>query len=87
MVKYFCTGKEIVLGYGGYEKQLGFLNKLVRFDTFHVALQYLSYALIGKSYMGVGRNLAYKKSLFLKIRDLLRTFIFHLEMTIYLFEK
>ena len=64
MVKYFCTGKEIVLGYGGYEKQLGFLNKLVRFDTFHVALQYLSYALIGKSYMGVGRNLAYKKSLF-----------------------
>ena len=64
MVKYFCTQKEIVLGYGGYEKQSGFLNKLIRFDTFQVALQYLSYALIGKPYMGVGRNLAYKKSLF-----------------------
>ena len=64
MVKYFCNRKEIVLGYGGYEKQSGLLNKLVRFDTFQVALQYLSYALIGMSYMGVGRNLAYKKSLF-----------------------
>lgn len=64
MVQYFCTRKEIVLGYGGYEKHSGLLNKLVRFDTFQVALQYLSYALIGQSYMGVGRNLAYKKSLF-----------------------
>ena len=34
------------------------------FDTFQVALQYLSYALSGFPYMGVGRNLAYKKSLF-----------------------
>lgn len=64
MVKYFCDQKEIVLGYGGYEKKSGLLNKLVRFDTFQIAMQYLSYALIGKSYMGVGRNLAYKKSLF-----------------------
>lgn len=64
MVQYFCNRKEIVLGYGGYEKHSGLLNKLVRFDTFQVALQYLSYALIGQSYMGVGRNLAYKKSLF-----------------------
>ena len=40
------------------------MNKLVRFDTFQVAMQYFSYALIGKPYMGVGRNLAYKKSLF-----------------------
>ena len=64
MVQYFCHRKEIVLGYGGYEKHSGLLNKLVRFDTFQVALQYLSYALIGQSYMGVGRNLAYKKSLF-----------------------
>ena len=64
MVQNFCTQKEIVLGYGGYEKHSGLLNKLVRFDTFQVALQYFSYALIGHCYMGVGRNLAYKKSLF-----------------------
>ncbi len=58
------SNKSIVLGYGAYEKHKGLLNKLVRFDTFQVAMQYFSYALIGKTYMGVGRNLAYKKSLF-----------------------
>jgi len=55
---------DIVLGYGGYEKKKGLLNKLIRFDTFNVAQQYLSYALAGQTYMGVGRNIAYKKSLF-----------------------
>ena len=55
---------DIVLGYGGYEKKNGLLNKLIRFDTFIVAQQYLSYALVGHTYMGVGRNMAYKKSLF-----------------------
>ena len=29
-----------------------------------MAQQYLSYALAGHTYMGVGRNIAYKKSLF-----------------------
>jgi len=58
--------KEIVLGFGGYEKRKGFTNLLVRYDTFFAAIQYLGYALSGKPYMGVGRNLAYKKSLFNK---------------------
>jgi len=57
---------EIVLGYGAYHKKSGLLNKLIRFETFHTALQYLSYALAGTPYMGVGRNLSYKKSLFFK---------------------
>ncbi len=57
---------EIVLGYGAYHKRKGVLNKLIRFETFHTALQYLSYALAGIPYMGVGRNLSYKKSLFLR---------------------
>jgi glycosyltransferase involved in cell wall biosynthesis len=55
---------DIVLGYGGYQKKKGLLNKIIRFDTFNVAQQYLSYALLGHTYMGVGRNMAYKKSLF-----------------------
>lgn len=59
--------KDIVLGYGAYEKrEHSFLNKLIRFETLLTALQYFSYALAGKPYMGVGRNLAYKKNLFLK---------------------
>lgn len=56
---------EIVLGYGAYRKIPGsLLNKLIRYETFMTALQYFSYALQGQAYMGVGRNLAYKKVLF-----------------------
>jgi glycosyltransferase involved in cell wall biosynthesis len=57
---------EIVLGYGAYNKRPGFLNKIIRFETFHTALQYLSYSLAGMPYMGVGRNLSYKKDVFLR---------------------
>ncbi|HET6995643.1 MAG TPA: glycosyltransferase [Chitinophagaceae bacterium] len=57
---------EIVLGYGAYHKRPGLLNKLIRFESFHTGLQYLSYALAGIPYMGVGRNLSYKKDLFLR---------------------
>ncbi|MES2332308.1 MAG: glycosyltransferase [Bacteroidota bacterium] len=57
---------EIVLGYGAYHKRPGILNTLIRFETFHTAIQYLSYALAGKPYMGVGRNLSYKRDVFLR---------------------
>lgn len=60
----YQPGIDIVLGYGAYHKQPGLLNKLIRFETFHSALQYFSYALAGAPYMGVGRNLSYKKALF-----------------------
>ncbi len=60
----FSNGIEIALGYGAYQKAPGFLNKVIRFETFHTALQYLSYALAGIPYMGVGRNLSYRKNLF-----------------------
>lgn len=62
----FANGVEVVLGYGAYEKRPGFLNKAIRFETFHTALQYFGYALAGKPYMGVGRNLAYRRSLFFR---------------------
>lgn len=57
---------EIVLGYGAFHKKKEFLNKLIRWETFHTALQYLSYAAAGLAYMGVGRNLSYKKSVFFR---------------------
>lgn len=62
----YYDGIEVVLGYGAYHKKPGLLNKLIRFETFHSALQYFSYALAGIPYMGVGRNLSYKKELFFK---------------------
>lgn len=68
MVSNYSGETEIVLGYGGYEKQMGLLNRIIRFDTLFNATQYLSFALAGKTYMGVGRNLSYKKSLFFKLK-------------------
>jgi glycosyltransferase involved in cell wall biosynthesis len=62
----FYNGIEIVLGYGAMHKKKGFFNKMVRWETFHTALQYLSYAKSGMAYMGVGRNLSYKKSVFFR---------------------
>jgi cellulose synthase/poly-beta-1,6-N-acetylglucosamine synthase-like glycosyltransferase len=64
----YDEGTEVVLGYGAFNKKPGLLNKLIRFDAFHTAIQYFSYALAGKPYMGVGRNLSYKKGLFFKLK-------------------
>lgn len=58
--------KNFVLGYSGYEKRPGFLNLFIRFETLFTAMQYIGYALAGNPYMGVGRNLAYRKSVFLE---------------------
>ncbi|MCX7987599.1 MAG: glycosyltransferase [Bacteroidales bacterium] len=64
MAKHFTEDKSIVLGYGGYLEYPGFLNRLIRYETAFIALQFFSYALARMPYMGVGRNLAYRKSLF-----------------------
>ena len=66
MQRAYDDDTEIVLGYGGFHKQKGLLNKLIRWETFHTALQYMSYALAGIPYMGVGRNLSYKKAVFFR---------------------
>lgn len=64
MQEVYDDKTEIVLGYGAYFKKKGLLNKIIRWETFHAALQYFSYALAGTAYMGVGRNLSYKKAIF-----------------------
>jgi glycosyltransferase involved in cell wall biosynthesis len=64
----FTMQKTIVLGYGAHEKiPHSFLNKIIRFETLLTAVQYFSWAKFGKPYMGVGRNLAYKKDEFFKV--------------------
>ena len=65
-VKAFDKETEIVLGYGAYLNEKGLINKLIRMDTFRIGMQYLALAEAGMPYMGVGRNLAYRKSFFLK---------------------
>jgi poly-beta-1,6-N-acetyl-D-glucosamine synthase len=58
--------KEIVLGYSPYFTKNIFLNAWIRLETIYTALQYISFANWGLPYMGVGRNMLYRKSLFLE---------------------
>lgn len=64
MAANFTEDTEIVLGYGAYQKAGSLLNLLIRFDTTRIAMNYLGFARAGMPYMGVGRNMAYRKSLF-----------------------
>lgn len=66
MQEGFTEGKEIVIGHSPYIKTKGFLNAFSRFETFYTAFQYISFALRNNTYMGVGRNLAYTKTLFFR---------------------
>lgn len=66
MQRNFSDQTEIVLGYSPYQSKSGILNRFLRFETFVTALNYLSYAILGDPYMGVGRNMGYKKSLFFR---------------------
>jgi biofilm PGA synthesis N-glycosyltransferase PgaC len=56
--------KEIVLGVSPLTVKKNLLGSIIRYENFHTSLQYLSYAARENIYMGVGRNMAYTKSLF-----------------------
>ncbi|RTY93394.1 glycosyltransferase [Flavobacterium sp. GT3R68] len=77
MSSQFTLHKTFVLGYGAYERVPGsFLNKIIRFETMLTAVQYFSWAKMGRPYMGVGRNLAYKKEEFFNVNG----FIDHMKI-------
>lgn len=56
---------KIVLGFSPYLKSKGLLNSFIRFESYLTGIQFIGLALLGKPYMGVGRNLMYRKELFL----------------------
>ena len=58
---------QIVLGYSPYRKEPGVLNAFIRFDSLLTAMNYLGFALAGRPYMGVGRNLSYSRDRFFEI--------------------
>jgi cellulose synthase/poly-beta-1,6-N-acetylglucosamine synthase-like glycosyltransferase len=68
MARHMTGQEEITLAYSPYMKESGLLNLIIRYDTFFTAVQYFSFALAGLPYMGVGRNLSYKKPLFMKLK-------------------
>lgn len=57
---------EIVLGPGPYFRYPGLLNLLIQYETLHTAFLFLGLAAIGRPYMGLGRNIGYRKSFFRK---------------------
>jgi hypothetical protein len=64
MVSHFDLGYEIILGYGKFQSERTLLNRLVRYDSYFIGQQYIGMALMGIPYMGVGRNLAYKREVY-----------------------
>ncbi len=68
MQRNFTANHQVVLGYGGYRRGKGLANLVSRYEAFSTALQYFGLSLAGHPYMGTGRNLAYRKSLFFKNR-------------------
>ena len=55
---------EVVLGYGAYFQESTLLNDVIQYETLFNGVHYLGAAATGKPYMGVGRNLAYRKDTF-----------------------
>ena len=66
MARNFTPATEIVLGYSNYEKVPGWFNKKLTFDTLLNSMRYLGMAVSGHPYMGTGRNMAYRKTLYYK---------------------
>ena len=65
MSRGFSEGKQIVIGFaptGKKGRQSGFFS----WETMLTGMQYLSMAYKGAPYMGVGRNMGYRKSFFLE---------------------
>lgn len=68
MQRLLQENADVVLGFGNYEQHFNSnLNKFIRWETLHTAIQYMSYAVCKMPYMGVGRNLLYKKSKVLEL--------------------
>lgn len=68
MTQYFSDDRNFVLGYSPYERHPGLLNSFIRFEASLTAIQYFGFAILGRPYMGVGRNLSYRRKMFLETK-------------------
>ncbi len=66
MGKAFAEGGEIILGIGRYQRRKGWLNRFIRYETFFAAFQYIGWAGWKLPYMGVGRNMGYRREVYEK---------------------
>ena len=62
-----CTGEtDVVVGYSNYERKPGFANWCYVYDTLLQQLRMAGLTLLGRGYMGIGRNMAYRRELFFR---------------------
>ena len=61
MARNFTPDTDIVLGYSNYISNQKNRQRFISFDTLITAMRYMGYAVLGKPYMGVGYNMAYRK--------------------------
>jgi hypothetical protein len=66
MARNFTPETQVVLGYSNFQYRNGWSHKYRSFDLLFTSLRYLGFALAGKPYMGIGRNMAYRRELFFK---------------------
>ncbi len=64
MMQQFTDGTSVVLSYSRYETIKGVFKKLIAYDNLFQGIRYLGLAASKRPYMGIGRNLAYRKELF-----------------------
>ena len=64
MARNFTDDTDVVLGYSNYERKAGFANRCYMFDTLLQQLRLLGLTLNKRGYMGIGRNLAYRREIF-----------------------
>lgn len=66
MTSQLSEDNNCVLGYSPYSFYPSFLNHIIQYETLQTAVLYFSMAIQHKAYMGVGRNIMYRKSTFLE---------------------
>ena len=64
IARHFTPDTDIVLGYSRYAPSHSWFARLASFMHLFLSMRYLGMALIGHPYMGLGCNLAYRKSVF-----------------------
>lgn len=77
MSNWYLPETIFVLGFSPYRKSASLLNAFIRFESTLTGMQMMGMALLGKPYMGLGRNLLYQKKVFLENKG----FNQHLEVT------
>lgn len=65
MTEKYDAQTQFVLGFSPYIKADGLLNAFIRFESLLTGIQFIGFALLGRPYMGAGRNLLYEKKIFL----------------------